>query len=282
MKQTDVKYEAPPQPRQLRLDTTTRCNARCVSCHHFLSKREGEMSLGMIDDILDDVFRWREPLHEIVPVNYGEFFMREDWYLILTMIANKLPKTRMVIPTNGSFLDCETVQKLCRFPKLDFLNISVNAYFEDTYDQFTGLPAKTLKTIKQAIALVTVLRPDICLSISMVFDPQYHTDLERDYFKNYWQKYLPQILPAASAGRPQKKPIIKTKVPCRSIFSDFVVGFDRKLSSCCFDAGFQIDLGEYTGDLIKDWHNEKLTELRRLHNEHRRNEIDLCGRCTSA
>jgi hypothetical protein len=43
-----------------------------------------------------------------------------------------------------------------------------------------------------------------------------------------------------------------------------------------------LDLGSYSGDLRKDWHNEQLTELRRLHNDHQREEIDLCKICTFA
>ena len=99
---TDITYQTLPQPRQVRIDSTTFCNASCLSCHRFLTKRKGEMPIELIRQILDDVSKWHQPLREIVPVNYGELFLRDDWYSILYMMAQKLPYTQIVIPTNGS------------------------------------------------------------------------------------------------------------------------------------------------------------------------------------
>jgi len=282
MKQSDIRYEVPPQPRQLRLDTTTKCNAQCVSCHRFLSDRKGEMPRELLVDILDDVSRWGEPLQEIIPVNYGEFFANKDWYWILQMISPKLPHTQIVIPTNGALLTPEMVTKLCEIPSIKIVNFSLNAYFDETYEAFNKLPASNIPKIRNYAMLLRALRPDITIWASMVFDPEYQTDLERDKFKEYWSPFAaPQILPAASAGR--GKPILTPVIaPCRSIFSDFVVGYDGKLSSCCFDSRFSLDIGEYSGDLKSDWHNSKLEEFRKLHNEHKRAEIGLCKSCTFA
>lgn len=118
----------------------------------------------------------------------------------------------------------------------------------------------------------------------MVFDPEYQTDLEKDKFTKYWSNLANIVwtIPAASAGRPEKSVVIPRYAPCRSIFSDIVIGFDRQLSSCCFDAGFQINIGNYTGHLISDWKNEKLENMRYLHNLGKRGMIDLCKRCTYA
>lgn len=279
----EITYNTPVYPRQVRLDTTTKCNARCLSCHRFQSKRCGEMSPELILQVLDDISRWDTPPEEIIPVNYGELFMRKDWHWVLTQISQRLPYTHIVIPTNGSFLEGETLGKLCAIPQVRTINFSVNAYFNETYETFTGLSASNLERVRKAVAYLRVMRSDIRVEVSMVFDPIYQTDLERDLFLNYWQPFAEVwILPAASAGRKSKTPELERKQPCRSIFSDFVVGFDSKLSSCCFDSNFSLDLGYYSGDLHKDWHNEKLSQLRRMHNEHKRNEINLCQSCTFA
>ncbi|KKK98788.1 hypothetical protein LCGC14_2639270, partial [marine sediment metagenome] len=89
----DIVYKTPRIPHQLRLDTTTQCNASCLSCHRHLSNREGEMPFDLIERLVNDVARWNPPLPEIIPVNYGEFFMREDWLEILEILANKIPQT---------------------------------------------------------------------------------------------------------------------------------------------------------------------------------------------
>ena len=289
-KQTDITYAIPSQPRQLRLDSTSFCNARCLSCHRYLSKREGNMSLDMMRAIFDDVARWPQHLEELVPVNYGEFFSLSGWRAILQLCETNLPHTQVVIPTNGFYLNDDAVKDLAEYSVVKIINFSVNAFFEDTYEKFMGLPADNIDRMKHAIKLLHAIRPDMFFSVSMVNDVAYQTDLERDYFIESWQAFLKevgasynvQVLPAASAGRPGQKPAYPVKAPCRSLFADIVVGFDGKLSSCCFNPSFDIDLGEYHGDLKKDWMNDKISELRRVHNEHQRDTISRCKVCTFA
>lgn len=280
---SEVSYVTPIVPRQLRLDTTTFCNATCLSCHRHLSQRRGRMPDELLSKILDDVGKWHPSLNEIIPVNYGEFFSLHDWYEILEQIAVKLPYTQIVIPTNGSLIK-DKVVKLCHIPNVRIINFSVNGYFDETYENFMGLKAKTIGEIREAISQIKILRPDIKIWVSMVFDPEYQTDLERDMFQSYWMPFATTwLLPAASAGRPSKKPVQPVTLPCRSLFSDIVVGFDGKLSSCCFDPSFSaFDLGYYSGDLKKDWCSPQFEQFRQIHNSHKRSEIDLCSRCTFA
>ena len=278
-----LRYVAPPFPSQLRLDTTTECNASCLSCHRAYSKRQGQMPMELIDQLLDDVSKWERPIKEIVPVGYGEFFIRKDWFEILQKITTKLPYTVIVIPTNGSLIDTDMVYKLAKIPTLKIINFSVNAFFDETYQNFMKLNPNVIIKIRRAIPQIRILRRDINIWVSMVFDPAYQTDFEKDEFIKYWISCsYPQILPAASAGRPDQKPSNPVKLPCRSIFSDIVVGYDGKISSCCFDANFTLDLGYYKGDLRKSWRGRKLNALRLAHNEHRREEYSLCKRCTFA
>jgi len=246
----------------------------------------------LIEQILNDVSRWHKPLEEIVPVNYGEFFLRKDWFDIMRLISRKLPNTEITLATNGALVGQETVMKLCQIPQVRVINFSVDAYYDETYERFSGLPKETIPKIRQAMAQIKILRPDIRLKVSMVFDPVYQTDLERDLFEWYWQgavTWNPMlrkpdvwVIAAASAGRPDKKPVHPVALPCRSIFDAIVIGYDGKISSCCFDAGFVIDLGYYKGNLLGSWHGPELTELRKTHNEHRRGEIELCRKCTFA
>jgi uncharacterized Fe-S cluster-containing radical SAM superfamily protein len=278
-----IKYETPSQPRQVRLDTTTNCNAICPSCHRYGSDRKGTMSKKMAILILEDIAKWDKPLNEIVPVNYGEFFLYEHWQWLIYEIAKRLPKTRIVIPTNGSMIDKDLVMTLIKIPTISVINFSVNAYFRETYTQFMGFSQTIMDSIKEACVLLKLYRPDITLWTSMVFDPKYQTDYEMDCFKQYWSQYaIPQIIHAASAGRNDNQPLHKVVIPCRSIFSDFVIGFDGKLSSCCFDAGFKLDIGYYSGNVINDWTNDKIELLRSKHNDNKRSEYALCAGCSFA
>lgn len=279
-KQTSVIHKLLPQPRQLRIDSTTQCNASCFSCHRFLSKRKGQMPMDLIEQILSDVSKWVRPLEELVPVDYGEFFTRKDWYEILQVISDALPQTNIVIPTNGALLSNERIDLLCKIPTIHIINFSINAFYDETYEAFTGLSYIQLHKMEGRVRLIKNTRPDIECRFSMIADPEYVTDWEKDMFKWFWSRYgSVWMLPAASAGR-DKKPFETVKLPCRSIFSDFVVGFDGKLSSCCFDSNFSLDLDFYSGDLLKDWTNPQLTRLRELHNKHERDKYSICASCT--
>ena len=174
--QCDITYPILRQPKQLRIDSIAKCNAKCLSCHRFLTKRKGEMPSELIIQILKDVSRWDTPLEEIVPVNYGELFLRKDWEWLLNTIAQYLPKTMIVLPTNSSFFDTETIRALCQIPTVRIINFSVNAYFKETYEAFMGLKSEVMERLPSTISQIKALRPDIFLLASMVFDPQYQTD----------------------------------------------------------------------------------------------------------
>jgi len=282
-----IKYSTPAQPRQVRLDTVANiCNALCPSCHRHNTARKGVMPKDMVKRIIDNISNWRNLLVEVIPVNYGEFFLYEHWEWLLNEIAEKLPKTNIVIPTNGSKIDDDLLEIIIKIPNIRIINFSVNAYFRETYTQFMGFSQKIMDGIKNACISLRLARPDISLWVSMVHSPIYQTDLERDLFIDYWKPYaIPQIINAASAGRSDNKPLYPVKLPCRSIFSDFVIGYDGKLSSCCFDAGFILDidyLQTYHGNILEAWRNPKIEELRNDHNQGRRTKYGLCAKCSFA
>ncbi len=278
-----LQFKTPEQPRQVRLDSTTTCNAKCPTCHRFLSDREGKMDKDLLDEVLEDISKWKEPLEEIIPVNYGEFFTLPDWYEVLKLISFKLPDTHITIPTNGSLLDKEKAKALCSIPSLYLVNFSINAFLPDVYEAFMGLPAKTMIQIREVVKVIQSYRPKVTLWASFIHLPCYHTEMEKEMFCNFWKSIgvEPQVLTPASAGLGVRM-MVPSYLPCRSIFSDLVIGYDKRLSSCCFDAGFKIQLSSYTGNIKRDWRNSRLEGLRKLHNDGKRGQIELCAVCTFA
>lgn len=272
-------YETPSQPRQVRLDITTACNAKCLSCHRFLTTRSGNMPKSFIKEILQDISNWNKPLEEIIPVNYGEFFCNKEWKKYLRLINEALPRTNIVIPTNGSLITNEDVEFICSINTVGIINFSVNAFFEKTYEEFMGLKGETLDNILNLATLFRKYKPEIQLVFSMVYDPAYQTEMEKELFLAFWRNYgIPWTIPASNCNRYPLK--IKNNIACRSIFSDLVIGFDGKLSSCCFDPGMVLDLGKWEGSVLGAWNNPKLQELRKLHNEGRRQEVGWCSGCS--
>ena len=127
-----MKYQTPPQPRQLRLDTTTRCNASCLSCHRHISCRSGEMPWEMASAIILDAASWRKPLEELVPVNYGEALLYPYWRELFEEAQKYLPGTNIVLPTNGLLMIEENVRFLASIKTLKLVNFSINAANPET------------------------------------------------------------------------------------------------------------------------------------------------------
>jgi len=282
-----VKYNLAEYPRQIRLDTINICNAKCIPCHyHFQKRSHGKMDIDLLMKILSEVNTWDKAPEEVAPVNFGELFLSENWYEILKLIEEKLPQTRIALPTNGSLLNDDTVEKLASIGTLKWLNFSINAFFRETYEAFTELKAETIDKIKEAIVLLHRMRPDITTCASMIFDTNFQTELERDLFIQFWQPLtsIVSINPAAYCNSPLEKPLIPTKTACRSIFDGLTILYDGKVvTGCCFDAGGVLEIGDVNNQaLLEIWGGEKLRQLCELHNKGGRGKIELCSRCSFA
>lgn len=279
-----MNYTVPAQPKQVRLEITNKCNAHCITCHRSTMTRDlGNMSWELLDKCLNDIRQFPEPLFEVVPSNYGETFMAEQWKEKLQLIAKRLPNTRMVIPTNGTLLTDGYVGELCHIPTLKLVNLSINAFLPETYEFFHKLPAKNLETIKRAAIRIRELRPDITLWMSMVLDSQIQSPKEVDLFIEKWSVIgIPQINPAQYNNRPDRTPIVPVKLPCRSLFSDLVINYDGRATSCCFDSDCQLIIGDSTKSLLDIWHSKEFSELRNRHLQGKREMIPLCRSCTYA
>lgn len=278
----------PVIPRQVRLELTNHCNARCACCHRLSMQRPaGHMDFTLLQKCVGDIRRFPQVLTEIVLCNYGEAFLHPQWERFFRYAAASLPYTMMALPTNGSLLDDNTIAVLRTIPNLKWLNVSVNAFLPETYEAFTGLPAENMKKIEKAVLALHKLRPDITLLVSMVADSAYQSPRERELFIEHWNKLGIQavIEPAQFNNRPDRAPAVPVSLPCRSLFLDLVVLWDGQAVSCCFVSDPDPDL--VVGDALKDnlldiWHSARFMELRKLHNSGRRREIPICSRCTFA
>lgn len=282
-----LRYTLAPLPRQVRLDTINACNASCNFCHLItVQKGTGRlMPQEVIEAALDDIATWPQPLAELVPVNFGELFLRRDWYDLLKAIEGRLPRTSIAFATNGSRLTPEVVRQLAQVRTVRWVNFSINGFFAETYEQVMGLSPKNLKQVWEAATLLKQLRPDIRLNASMVFDPTNMPEIERDLFVQRWSGLMPTTTnPANYAGVPGKEPTVPTKASCRSILDGLVLLRDgRVITGCCYDVNGELEVGRFPDQRLLDiWRGDKLAELSRAHNEGRRGELPLCSRCTFA
>ena len=276
---------APIVPRQIRLELTNHCNAHCAPCHRItMTRPQGFMSFALAEHCVEQIARFPVPLNELVSSNYGETWLHPRWLDVLHLVARRLPRASIVIPTTGTLLTEEMVAQLAGVPTVRLVNFSVNAALPQTYEAFHRLPASNLEVIEKAVVKLRQLRPDITIWISMVQDSQYQSPREVEMFRERWARWgTVQVNPANYNNRPDRQPLVPVTLPCRSLFSDLVVLWDGRVNSCCFDAQGDLVVGDAMKDtLLEIWHGKAFADLRTAHNEGRRAGIPLCASCTFA
>ena len=288
---SDVKYTLPPYPRQVRIETSSFCNAGCSWCHAHgekgLTRQKGKMDRQMITRIIDDIATWPEPLKELVPTNFGELFLHRDWYAILQEIARKLPETKIALVTTGTLLTPAQIAKLATIPTLGYVNFSINAYFRETWERIHKLPAKMMDRAVSNVHVLRDRRPDVDVNVSMVYDPEITTETERERFLAHWTQFGSTTVSHVSfAGHPRKRPLQPVTLSCRSVFDGIVVFDDGNCGTgCCFDgdADPELNIGHFPEEKLLDiWHGEKLKRLCEIHNDGRRVDLKLCKTCSFA
>lgn len=279
-----IKLKPAPAPN-LHLDTYAYCNARCIFCgYKDMQRKKGAMSRGLFHHIIDEVANWEQPMREINPVHYGEFFLNPDWKHILRYIQEKLPETRIAISTNGSQFDDEKIDKLVKIENIYWLNFSVYGFFDDTYQRLMGLNPDVKNQIEHAVQRIKNQRPDIRISVCTVGHPPFISELETKLFTAHWGKHAtvhPIISNQDMYPRLQKN--YPSLLPCPSIYTSLMILWDGRVSMCCYDPNGRNIVGDVKEESILDiWNGKRVREFQRLHAEGKRDTIPLCKTCTFA
>ncbi|MBF0620150.1 MAG: radical SAM protein, partial [Candidatus Omnitrophica bacterium] len=147
-KQPSVEY-----PQDIQIETTNRCNARCVFCHHPNMKRP---LVDMPDALFEKLIRDMKDMNvrAVHPFVNGEPFLDRKMFARLEYINRALPGVAICLFTNGALLDEEKAAQLAQIKNIDVLNFSLNAFEADDYKKRVGLDfEKTVANIKNILRL---------------------------------------------------------------------------------------------------------------------------------
>jgi len=292
-----VTYTLDTFPRQIRLESSSICNMACVPCHGHgannkavnnaksMMRTKGRMPMEMFEAAIDEIATWDEPLHEISPTNFGEWFMHPKWYEQGKMIEERLPGTSISFPTTGVLINDQILDRLVSLRALRFVNFSINAFFGETYEHFHGVPATHLPRVRKIVEEFKRRRPDIHVQVSMVYDPITQTEIEKQLFQTYWAPITDVAINATSyCDHPSRRPDPPVVIPCRSVFDGLVVFSDGRVGTgCCFDADAELVVGHFPEQsLLEIWRGEPLKKLAETHNSGKRADLRLCKGCSFA
>ncbi len=261
----------------LHLETYGFCNARCVFCgYRSMTRPKGKMSMQLIDKILDEVSSWKQPCREIVPVHYGEFFLNPDWHLILQKINEKLPNTKIAVPTNFSCIDENVIAKLKTVKNL-LLSFSAYAYFDETYERLIGLPKENLHRLRGLLEALS----GSGVTVSLGASANIISDLERDLLTQQYGSLISFHNLTTNKdinGNCANNPI---DVPCSMIYGCMVILWNGEVCACCYDPNGRNIVGDVNKQSVLEvWRS--MDGLRELHRTGKRGTIELCGSCSYA
>lgn len=156
-KKTFINY-----PSQVNIAVCNDCNLKCTYCFEhspFKIKDEAlaensylsaKMDSSVFKKFIDDLADLGDNYAIGFPGRIGEPFLHSDFIKMCEYLKAKLPKSRVVITTNGTLIDEEQVKSLVDLG-IDRLNISIVAGSSKVYHELTGAPPETFEKVINTI-----------------------------------------------------------------------------------------------------------------------------------
>lgn len=241
-----VTQQVREYPRQIRVENCSFCSSACSFCHahggnnplsptaKLTTPRTQFMPWKLYEKLILEIATWPVFLEELVPQNFGEWFLSPNWYDQGLLAERFLPSAKLTVVTTGYSMTPATVDKLCSLGNWKYINFSVNAFFKETYERIHHRSARAVPKVREAIERIKQQRPDVEQHVSMVYDSQFVSELERDLFQSYWAPIVPVSISYASyANNPLRKPQWPVDLPCRSIFDGLTVFTTGDVATTC-------------------------------------------------
>jgi radical SAM protein with 4Fe4S-binding SPASM domain len=278
-------------PLRFAVETTNLCNLRCPMCPREISDR----GYGLVDVELMKSCAEQAGSREIIfyTQGFGESFLHPRFHEILGHIKNAGVRYLCVI-NNGTQLTDENIHALID-ADTGIVIVSIDGAEKDVfersrkgadYDQVVAGTRRLFELRRERGAE----RPAVVLSV--VGSDEVRPTL--DAFKKMWEPWLGEhdeifvcsvvswagtMSIADTSARPRPEPD-KKRAPCRMLYKTLTVYYDGRATPCCYDHACKLEVGNAKTQTIEEiWNGEELARLRRLHEEGRVDEIELCRGC---
>lgn len=278
-------------PFRLSVESTNRCNLKCVYCPREDSGRGfGHMEFELFASIARQA-AGKETI--FYPQGFGEPLLHPRMREMLR-VANAAGVRCVDLITNGTMLDeanchaiidASTTVVTVSLDGIDpdaFERIRVNA----RYDEVVAGVHRLLRLREERGATFPVV------VLSVVGLPEVAPKYEA--FRSYWRPFLrdtddvfmcsavtwagAMAMPGREDARPDPDP--SRRPPCRMIYKSLQIYYDGRATPCCYDHACALQVGDARTQTVEEiWNGEPLRALRRLHETGRSGEIPLCRDC---
>jgi radical SAM protein with 4Fe4S-binding SPASM domain len=293
-------------PLGLNIETTNRCNFKCVMCPVSFPEWADEvggiadMPLALHEKILADLQELGNGQKLKCLKLYGEGEPFLDPLLVEKICLSRRIAERIEVTSNGSALTAAKAKALLG-SGLDYLRISVYSVRSELHHQLTGsrlLPDR----IRENVSTFRRLRDEAGLSKPFLYVKMIDrcSDENREFLDLYgaiadevmieqpmnWNGFggrdligamygdvpLAQIHPL---GQGQRREV------CAFPFYSMVIKANGDVVACCVDWNKKTKLGNVASESLADiWNGTVMREFRLMHLERRRHENEGCRNCT--
>ena len=243
-----------------------------------MKRKKKAMSKNLFTNIIDDCAEWQPK--KIKPYLHGELFCDPNWKDRLTYIDDNLTGD-IHIETNASLLDEDATEFLMDIKHLRTIGFNVSGPTPDKYPEVMGLDYYTVRdNIIKFIDTVKRRRKLLELYTIMVADADYHTIADGQYYRKTWGPLARTNMCFNYGGVLRPRHILHGE--CQGL-KEMCILSSGKVALCWFDLEGSEILGDANKeDLLDIWNSDRAIEIRTLHREGRRGEIDICNRCNFA
>lgn len=266
-------------PLNVDIELTTLCNLKCPMC--FTTSEDYKkfrtpkfMEFKLFKKVIDEI---AGKVPAIRFASSGEQTLHPE-FLSFLEYAKKAGIAEISLVTNGSRLDKDFIESL--IGKLDWLVVSLDGMHEE-YERirypmkFTQIveSLQLLKTIKQE---KNVNKP--------VVQIQSLWESIKDNYEEYYSYFSPLVdavrfEPLIDYSKADKL-VYEDDFCCPLLYQRIEVGFDGKVHPCCANNGTRMVVGDASNESIYEvWHGEKLSALRKTHEENKFFKVPTCKDC---
>ncbi|MFA5478472.1 MAG: radical SAM protein, partial [Candidatus Muiribacteriota bacterium] len=128
----------------IQLDTTNKCNLKCIFCNKYLNQNCQPETFFMSVKEAKKLLYENEDYLAITLQNNGEFFLNPEWEKILELTFKRASekKCKIILATNGTLVNREKASVICELAELYkaeiYITVSINVLSSELYQKIMG------------------------------------------------------------------------------------------------------------------------------------------------
>lgn len=274
-------------PRTVRIESTSHCNARCITCPHPYHERvQGIMDEDLYVKILDECVR--AGVRKLHLHNFGEPLIDKKLPRRIRLAKERGIETVKII-SNGSLLNEDRARALIE-AGLDEIKISFDGLSKEVFEKVrVGLKWEDVSgNVENLVRLRDEMGRKVP-RVQLLFVKIEENEVEADDFVERWRTIVDRVdtTKAHNWGSSDQvatstEPKGSSGFPCMRLWQTFTILWDGRVSLCCLDYEGSEILGDLRQQSIAEvWHGERIRTIRDQHLRGRFDEVPICGGCNA-